>query len=228
MAAFVNFIFDLDGTLADSQNSILKSLYGSFRLAGFHLDKSIFNDTLIGPPIREIIAKVTPHASLAETDAVVSGFRKIYDENPGDGALVYPEIDSVLKQMKQSGKKLFVATNKPLKPTTKLLKALNLDLFDDIRTINFYEDKTLSKPEMIKDLIAAHNLSPVDTVMVGDTMNDITAAQTAGIKSIAALWGYEKNKLDLAQKADFAIQNTNELKRFFRQINYHQTAKDRD
>lgn len=215
MPTFDNFIFDLDGTLADSQSSILKSLYGSFCLAGFKLDKKIFNDTLIGPPIREIVAKVTPQASQEETNAVISGFRKIYDENPEDGAHAYPEIDKVLTEMKHNGKKLFVATNKPLKPTKKLLHSLKLDFFDDIRTINFYENKTLSKAEMIEDLIITQGLTPENTVMVGDTMNDITAAQTAGIKSIAVLWGYEKNKSDLSPKADFAIQDANELKKFF-------------
>jgi phosphoglycolate phosphatase-like HAD superfamily hydrolase len=103
-----------------------------------------------------------------------------------------------------------MATFKPMKPTLRIIKQFKLDYFEDIYTIDKYE-KPMTKTNMILDIIDKYKLIKDSTVMVGDALSDIDAANEAGISSIGACWGYCKDKQTLKEKATVVYNSIGEL-----------------
>ena len=110
-------IFDLDGTLIDSLPGIEFSLKAAFDACGI---RGTTHDlrSLIGPPIRTILARagnVTDERKLVDLE---KAFRKSYDEEGWKMTACYPEVPPVLLAMQNEGIRLFVVTNKPLHIST--------------------------------------------------------------------------------------------------------------
>ena len=203
---FDNIIFDLDGTLIDSAPSILNCLKKTLSIAHLKTNVSFLNCDLIGPTIVTILQNLCPTETTEKISYAVSVFRKTYDDCPFADCSVFPEAIHLLQQLRQEKKSLFMATNKPKKPTESLLSHLPLGSFEAVFTPDIHEGKILSKTTALELLIKQLNLNKQKTVMVGDTVSDMISAKEAGIKSIAVLWGYEKNKELLHTCADFIFE----------------------
>lgn len=201
-----NYIFDLDGTLADSSKEVLLCFEKAFETIGIEIDKTRLNSDVIGPPLVDIIKLIAPHIKddIVLLDRVVQAFREIYDYDENDISTLYDGVYELLHDLKKEGKRLFVATFKPMLPTVRVMKKLGLDMFEDVYTIDKFGEK-ITKTEMIEDIVKKYGLKKEETVMIGDAINDMNAAQNAGIKGIAALWGYESDKQKLAQSAHMSL-----------------------
>lgn len=210
---FENYIFDLDGTIVDSSNEILKCLKKAFQDNRCTIPAERFTPNLIGPPIRQIIENVAPE--IKEEDVkkgIISSFRKNYDFDNDDCSSLYPQIREYLDFLKNSNKKLYIATFKPKIPTLRLVKMFNLDMFDSIYTVDYPHPFT-SKSEMVKSLLKEQNLELNETVIIGDSVSDILAGKTNDINAVGVLWGYGKDKSQMIKQADYIIENTNILER---------------
>lgn len=211
---FDNFIFDFDGTLADTACEVLSCIEKAFNKCNVSFDKERLNPSVMGPSLAEITVIVKPELSdKSITNNIVLEYRKLYDYDKNDITELYDGIRDWLLYLKENNKKIFVATNKPKIPTLRLIKSLNINFFDDIYMVDKYPDKKLTKPQMIEDIVSKYNLSKKKTLMVGDCLSDIEAAKKAGVYSLAALWGYEKNKNILREKADFCLRKINDYRK---------------
>lgn len=210
---FENYIFDLDGTIVDSSNEILKCLKKAFQDNICTIPAERFTPNLIGPPIRQIIENVAPEIKEEEVKKnIISSFRKNYDFDNVDCSSLYPQIREYLEFLKNSNKKLYIATFKPKIPTLRLVKMFNLDMFDSIYTVDYPHPFT-SKSEMVKSLLKEQNLELNETVIIGDSVSDILAGKTNDITAVGVLWGYGKDKSQIIKQADYIIENTNILER---------------
>lgn len=200
-----NFIFDLDGTIINSSDEVLRCFEKAFKSADYPINVKNLNSDIIGPPLKEIIKLIAPeltNESIIEN--VMSNFRKIYDYDEDDISYIYPGIYDLLKRLSSSGNKLFIATFKPNIPTMRIVKRFKLDMFEDVYTID-KSGKSVSKTEMITDILLRYNLNKNETVMIGDALSDINAAKQAGVYSVAVLWGYGNDKTALKSNADICI-----------------------
>lgn len=209
---FENYIFDLDGTIVDSSNEILKCLKKAFQDNRCTIPAERFTPNLIGPPIRQIIENVAPEIKKEVKKNIISSFRKNYDFDNYDCSSLYPQIREYLDFLKNSNKKLYIATFKPKIPTLRLVKMFNLDMFDSIYTVDYPHPFT-SKSEMVKSLLKEQNLELNKTVIIGDSVSDILAGKTNDITAVGVLWGYGKDKSQIIKQADYIIENTNILER---------------
>ena len=207
-----NYIFDLDGTIIDSSQEILDCIDMSLKINNLTVDKNKLIPEIIGPPITKIVKGLLPELQDEELiKQIMTSFRNIYDNKKEYTSRLYSGILDVLKNLKLSDKRLYIATNKPLKPTFKLLEKLSLtEFFDDIYTIDRFE-KNMSKYEMIIKIIQNNKLRKSETIMIGDSLNDILAAKQAGIKSIGVLWGYGAEKKELIEMSDYTVKEPFEL-----------------
>ena len=195
----LNYIFDLDGTIINSSNEVLLCFEKAFAKANYKIDKSRLTPNVIGPPLKEIIKLIAPEIPENDMQQVMANFREIYDYDENDISEYYSGIEEFLRQAKKDGKRLFIATFKPEKPTRRIEKQFKMDMFEDI--LNKY------------------NLKKEETVMIGDASSDVIAAKQAGIKGIGVLWGYGENKTPLIENADIIVKNTEELKECLK-LNY--------
>ncbi|OGC92566.1 MAG: hypothetical protein A2W25_12625 [candidate division Zixibacteria bacterium RBG_16_53_22] len=180
-------IFDLDGTLIDSADDIIRCLnraYDSIGISPLEIKRSH-----IGPPLKDIIQKVTPDIGSDNAERIINGFRKCYDSISHEKTRIKYGFRKTLDQLSSWGIRTFIVTNKPQKPTRMIADKLRLTGFSEILTpdIGFRER---NKAEMITDLIAHWNLDSGRTLMVGDTESDVYAARKNGLRAAVVRNGY--------------------------------------
>lgn len=207
---FENYIFDLDGTIVNSSEEIIKCLKQAFYDANITVAEEKFSSDIIGPPIHQIIKSVCENIDETSLQKVISNFRKIYDYDIEDVSFLYQGVLKTLKSFKASGKRLFVATFKPNVPTIRLIKYLNLNMFEAIYTVD-YPVNFSTKTEIVNALISKYELDKDKTVMVGDACSDMVAANENGIYGVGALWGYGSDKSLLKEHANLVIERIEDL-----------------
>ena len=179
----MNLIFDLDGTLIDSRSGIVESLsFATSKTLGKGFDADLLK---IGPPINIMIEQVFPGASDRTVEKAVECFRKHYDSIGWGIYNTYPKVKDVLEILDEKNI-LFIATNKPKKPTKKILQDMGvLHLFEEIICYdkNRYQDKT----DMVRSIKGKSN---VLHKMIGDSNDDFYAAYDNSIDFIECVYGY--------------------------------------
>ena len=207
-----NYIFDLDGTVIDSCEEVLRCFELAFAKANYPINKNRLTSDLIGPPLKQIVQNIVPELKdEIVLENIISNFRNIYDNDTEDVTVIYTGVKEVLNNLKKQNKTVFLATLKPSKPTLRIVNDFNLkNIFNDIYTIDKFGN-LMTKKEMIEDIIIKYNLNKSETVMIGDAPSDVISANEAGIISIGALWGYGSDKTDLIANSKFIIKNIGEL-----------------
>jgi phosphoglycolate phosphatase len=180
----------MDGTLLDSLRGIAYSVQAAFDAAG--LAKRPFDlRQLIGPPIRTILSRAAETDDPALLDTLERHFRASYDNEGWRQSVCFPDALEVLQAMKESGHRLFIVTNKPRHSSTVAIEAEGIaPLFERIYTRDSIEPPYASKVDMLHALLTDQHLSPQDCVMVGDTMEDASAAAMHKINFIFMEHGY--------------------------------------
>jgi phosphoglycolate phosphatase len=208
---FDNFIFDLDGTIIDSALTIQNALEMALIENKIKL-KNPFSIDIIGPPVETIVKNLDLNINESKINDIVLSFRNFYDSDPLKNTSLYPNIYQFLNNLKNNGKKIFIATNKSMKPTLIILKGLKIyKVFSDVYSPNKFFKKELLKKEMISEIILKYDLEKTKTVMIGDTLNDVYAAHNNNIKILGFLRGYEKDKINFSISCDYSFNDFNEI-----------------
>jgi phosphoglycolate phosphatase len=98
----------------------------------------------------------------------------------------------LLRELKNSGINLYLATNKRIFPTEKIIKYLGWDcLFLEIYALDkFSHSHFISKSQMLGGLIKNESLDVKASIYVGDRLEDFLAAAENGLSTILVEWGY--------------------------------------
>jgi pyrophosphatase PpaX len=179
------WLFDLDGTLIDSEELILDSFrYATRTVLGAQPD----DDELrrgIGQPLIAQMRSIAPTRADELFDVYVAHNR----DRTADLLRSYPGVPEMLDRLRGAGRRLGVVTSK-MRPSQELaFRTLGIEnTFEVIVTV---EDTPLHKPHPQPILHALELLGeePADAVYVGDSPFDIQAARAAGVLSAAATWG---------------------------------------
>jgi len=188
-----NYIFDLDGTLFDTAQDIIECFEYAFNTV---LNNTIKLDrTIIGPSLADTVKKINPFASEEELAQVIRIFKQQYDNSSYPNTVFYKNVLPVLKSLKENNKLLFIATNKRIIPTLRILKQFKIEgYFTEIGTSDNYENCP-TKSEMLAKMIES-NLIKDETCIIGDTSADIKAGIDTKIATYFVTYGYEaKEKL---------------------------------
>jgi phosphoglycolate phosphatase len=188
-------IFDLDGTLIDSAPSILTGFAAT--LAAHDIESVVqLSEALIGPPLRQTLARISGVEDVHRLDSMVEGFKQHYDVAGYKATEVFPGVDSMLRELNKLDFRLHIATNKRLKPTQLILQHLGwTELFSHVYASDSRTPSFGSKSEMLSVLTKSEGISPVQAVYVGDRSDDRRAAADNGLMFIAAMWGYRDDDL---------------------------------
>ncbi len=207
-----NFIFDLDGTILNSSQEVLKCLELAYKETKTPYDKDKISSDVIGPPLKGIFKLISPEIKDGKTfDLLIEAYSSHYDHSKDDLSKMYDGMFEFLKKLNAKNKKLFIATNKPKTPTKRLLEQFNLDFFKDVYTIDKYDGREMSKQEMIAEIIDKYSLDKAKTAMIGDALHDSVSAKNNDIIAIGVLWGYGKEKDSLIEASNVVVKSTKEL-----------------
>ena len=207
---YKNIIFDFDGTLVDTApdiiNCLKKAFYEVLKIKNMNIHRDI-----IGPPVNVMIGKLRPDLDAETVEALTKSFRICYDKSIFPDTYLYDGVKELLIALKGMKYKIFVVTNKPMLPTKKILKKLDIDFFDKVITVDYLKETRLTKSEMIKCLISEKYIDSKKSLVVGDTQGDIDAAKENSIDSVAVLYGYGNEIILLKCKPTIIVKSASVL-----------------
>ncbi len=193
-------VFDFDGTLIDSAPSILACFRDVLTAHGLH-PKIEIDSRLIGPPLLETMARISGIDDTAELSRLAEDFKRRYDEAGLFATVLYTGVEDMLKELRVSGFRLHIATNKRMRPTGLIVEHLGLThLFESIYAIDRTTPPYMNKATMIAAQIAEQGLLAGQSCYVGDKKEDGVAADANALRFFAAAWGYGDWRAELAPK----------------------------
>ncbi|MGB9154667.1 MAG: HAD-IA family hydrolase [Alphaproteobacteria bacterium] len=194
MPQLLGLIFDLDGTLVDSAADLRQALNAllagqSRRALSLPEVKSMIGDGMPAMIHRAFAATGEPLSEQGE-QAVFQVFLRLYQAQKASPEQLYPHALEILTAFRNMHVKIGLCTNKPYLSTVKLLDDIGItDLFDFVAggdSFPVYKPH----PGHLLGVVKGLKVSPQTCVMIGDSVNDIRAAQSAHIASIAVSHGY--------------------------------------
>ena len=186
---FRTLLFDLDGTLTDSQPGITSTIC------------RVLDDLRQPhPPAEQLTWCVGP--ALIDSFRTLLGDRahladeamRLYERHYTDGAMfqsqLYPEVIPSLQALRQTGRRLVVVTGKPVHQATPILRHFGLlTLFERVYGPT-PDDRDENKARRLALVLADLQEAPERCVYVGDRRGDIDGAHANGIRAMAASYGY--------------------------------------
>jgi len=203
-------IFDFDGTLIDSVPDLTASInymYSKFNLKS--VDEEIVANWL-GDGAVKLIERALNYYNLKYNKKALKIFKEHYSKNFAVNTKLYPYAKEILEYLKEIYK-LALITNKPFEFVNPILEKLNIKYFDFILGGDSLKEKKPS-PLPILHTCKKLNISPKETVIVGDSKNDIIAGKKAEVKTIAITHGYNFGEDIKKYNPDIIINSLKELK----------------
>ena len=185
-------LFDLDGTLVDSAVDLLNALNQIVRDAG----RPPMTLTQIRPVVskgaRAMLRVAFPELDDAGREAFLQPFLAEYAEAVAVHSTAFDGIEEVLHAIETSGSRWGIVTNKPFYLAEGVVATMGWA--ERCAILIGADTLPKKKPEPDQLFYACEQLGvvPASCVYVGDDERDIVAARAAGMKSVAALWGYRE------------------------------------
>lgn len=182
-------LFDLDGTLIDSQAGIFASLDHAFAQIGVALPPREVLRSWIGPPFQQSFPSVLgDDAALMET--AIAHYRDHYVATGWAGHTVYPGVGDLLQALAADERRLAVVTTKVNMQAKKIVGSLPFgSAFGRVYGANA-KAMHCAKAEMIAQALADFAVAPEHAVMIGDRHFDIAGARANGVRAIGVTWGF--------------------------------------
>ena len=192
MTGYKILLFDLDGTLTDSEEGILNCAKHVLTTFGREIpdDKSLH--AFIGPPLHDSF-RIVCGMNEADAEAAVKCYRERYGAVGLFENRVYDGIPELLSSLKESGYRLGIATSKPEVYTMRILEHFGIaEYFEAVAgcTIGV---KGETKADMIRKVMERMGLAEEDkpyVLMIGDRKHDILGARECGIKCAGVMYGF--------------------------------------
>ena len=205
--------FDLDGTLTDSKEGIVKSVQHALKL--FHIDEQDMHklERFIGPSLWESFEQFY-QMKPEQVELAVEKYRERYREIGIFENHVYEGIETLLDNLCKKGKVLAVSTAKPEVYAKSILEKYKLNQYFRVVVGSELDGKLTKKADIIAETIKKLSLSESERdkiVMIGDRSHDIIGAKTCKVTSIGVSYGYaEPFELERAG-ADYIVNTVAEL-----------------
>ncbi len=183
-------LFDLDGTLTDSAEGIIKGVQVALNKFGIVENNGDILKTFVGPPLKERFIQVYNFTQEQALEAVREYQRYFVSKGMFENK-VYPGITAMLDRLAKKDKKLVVATSKPEVFARRILEYFGLDRYFMFVGGSSLDDTRKQKNEVISYILQNMHINDVsELVMVGDTKYDVVGARYFNMDCIAVLYGY--------------------------------------
>lgn len=207
-------MFDMDGTLIDTQALIAEHMAATFRSAGLDSPTPAQSRRVIGLSLPVAMARLAGTDDAVLVDQLVEGYKTHYRASlvsePGREGL-YPGASAALERLRsREGLQMGVATGKGLHGVHRILALHGIaGHFVTLQT----PDHNPSKPHpgMLETAMRETGAAKDQTIMVGDTTFDIEMGVAAGCKTIGVTWGYHEPRELIAAGASTMIDRYDQL-----------------
>ncbi|HUX09531.1 MAG TPA: HAD-IA family hydrolase [Terriglobia bacterium] len=202
-------IFDLDGTLVDSEIDLANSVNATLEEIGRKPLSVERIASYVGQGVAVLVSRALgPGTAPEEVERAREIFLKHYRAHMLDHTVTYPGVREALAELKD--RKMAVLTNKPVNFSRAMLSGLGLaDRFLRIYGGNSFENKK-PDPVGIHRLMEETEAAASKTLMIGDSIADVMAGRNAGVWTCGVNYGFGAPTLDEAPP-DLRIDDLREL-----------------
>ena len=233
MSKFSFVLFDLDGTITDSGPGIIKAAMLALEHFGIRENDEERKRLFVGPPLDR---SFMDRYGLSKDQAwqAIGVFREYYNDKGVFENSVYPGMDALLKELKDNGLVLAIASSKPQPLIHKVLSHFELEKYFDVIVGCELDGTRSTKSEVVKEVLCGPSViarkrnmrdcSDADpeekvsevikkSVMVGDRFYDVEGSHAFEIPCIGVLYGYGTRKEMEDAHADYIAETVEDIGR---------------
>ncbi|SHO81750.1 Phosphoglycolate phosphatase [hydrothermal vent metagenome] len=211
-------IFDLDGTLIDSVPDLANAI--NFTLK--KLNRDSFDEDIIRKWVGNGAITLVKRALSGSVDIVdnldnelfqkaINIFLENYANNLCNDTKIYPNVKSSLEELKKRGYILTIVTNKPYKFIKPILESLDIEYLFEYYIGADTLDVKKPHPKPLLYVCNKFNIDIDNSVMIGDSKNDILAGISANIDTIGVTYGYNYNENISYYNPTIVVDNFEEI-----------------
>lgn len=208
---YKTFIFDLDGTLLNTLDDLAAST--NYALRQFEMKEHPVESIrqFVGNGVGKLIERAIPDGKDNPLyDDVLDTFRKHYMNHSLDTTRPYDGVDKMLRDLKQSGCRIAVVSNKFLAATQELCQ----HFFPDTVEVAIGEHENIRRkpaPDTVREALQRLGEGSEDAVYVGDSEVDIATAKNSGLPCISVLWGFRDRDFLLSHGATTFVTTPSDI-----------------
>jgi phosphoglycolate phosphatase len=202
-------VFDVDGTLIDSQHNIVASMVRACERNDLTPPPDEAIRRIIGLSLLEAVMRLLPGQEPDLIGRVVEEYKNGFAEmrqRPDHSEPLFPGATEALDALEQAGWILAVATGKSRRGLLAMVERHGFEgRFVSLQCADDNPGKP--HPAMLRRAIAEAGGQAEDTVMIGDTSYDMQMGRSAGARAVGVAWGYHAPSDLLAAGADLVVES---------------------
>jgi phosphoglycolate phosphatase len=206
-------VFDLDGTLVDSQATIVACAQAAFVAQGEPPPAAEAIRRIVGLSLAQAMADLLGRMDHILVPRLVESYREAFfahRQRPGFDEPLFPGVLEVLEQLAARETLMGIATGKAMRGLQAVLSRHRLeDYFVTLQTADLHPSKP--DPSMLLAAMAEAGAGPQETVLVGDTSYDMLMAQAANTAAVGVAWGNHPGHELLACGAHKILESFDDL-----------------
>ncbi len=212
-------LFDLDGTLTDPKEGICASVQYALEKCGKEVPAIDELTPFIGPPLKDSFMEYC-HMSEDEALKAIEYYRERFNDVGWSENVIYPGVPELLKEAKQKGVRLAIASSKPTVFVERILRHFKIYRYFDAVVGSELDGARSKKEEVVEEALRQlYEGSDGDiaekksqTAMVGDRCFDIEGARAQEVDAIGVSYGYQEPGELAKAGADAIAATVEELK----------------
>lgn len=207
-------IFDLDGTLTDTLESLTYSVNKTLREMDLSPITADECESFVGNGARvlmECSLRAAGEENMDRLEEAMERYGRIFDANCTYHVTPYEGVKEMLRGLKEKGIRLGVLSNKPHRQTVKVVREIfGEDVFDFTQG---QQEQVPRKPDPagVLRLLEEMRVTRDECLYVGDSEVDIQTGRNAGVRTISVTWGFRTREELVAAGAGTIIDRPEEL-----------------
>ncbi|WP_417614124.1 phosphoglycolate phosphatase [Oceanisphaera sp.] len=208
--------FDLDGTLIDSVPQLGQAVNQMLVESGHPPADEQLVRHWVGNGADMLVQRALTHAlgrgpNAAEQQAARQLFDAAYEGVATHETVLYPGATDTIRQLYQAGKTLALVTNKPYRFVPGILAATGLDEYFSLVLGGDSLEQKKPHPAPLLHVCTTLDIAPTNSIMVGDSENDVLSAKAAGMAVVGLTYGYNYGKDIADSQPDWVMSNISGL-----------------
>ena len=188
MSRITTLLFDIDGTLVDSNDYHVRAWREVFQEAGHDLPTQMIHDQ-VGKGGDNLVPSLLPDLSEEQQEEIAARHGPRYRDNYMSRVRPFPAARELLARAKQDGLTVALATSANPEERDHYVELLDAGELVDLSTSKEDVETTKPAPDIFAATVEKAGVRPQESLVIGDTPYDVLAAKRAGIRAIALLSG---------------------------------------
>lgn len=210
----LGILFDLDGTILDTEELILESFRFVFRKykQGYTLSKEELL-SFLGPSLKDSFER---YFDSSMTDELIQYYREFNHTKHEKYVTIYPTVIETLETLKEEGYPMAIVTTKALVAANVGIELFQLSKYFDV--VVSLDDVKNSKPDPEGIYKAMKLIDVKEAIMIGDNVTDIQAGKAAGTHTVAVKWATKGYQEMAKLQPDILIDEMSEILSYIEKV----------